>query len=194
MRIQYQLAGQCRAGWQKSSNLREEVGNGEGENRPMKCIKLLEREENKEAQTVRVIGGCSCAIDNEGTIFKEEGQLTGASWSTCQPYHKGVCARVTAALKEPVEQVHSMSFVYLNVGMCMHAYLPQTQSYRFTEDSKLVLSYPTSCGHHSHSLRRNLTCELFITCFTLGQARYSLQIAEVCKTSTVSFLDCFFHR
>ena len=97
--------------------------------------KLLEREENKEAQTVRVIGGCSCAIDNEGAIFKEEGQLTGVSWSTCQPYHKGVCARVTAALKEPV---HSMSFVYLHVGMCMYAYLPQTQSYRFTEDNKLL--------------------------------------------------------
>ena len=118
--------------------------------------KLLEGEEKKEAQTVRVIGGCSCAIDNEGAIFKEEGQLTGASWSTGQPYHKGVCARVTAALKEPVEQVHSMSFVYLHVCMYTHAYLPQTQSYRFTEDGKLVLSYSTSCGHHSRGLRRNL--------------------------------------
>ena len=71
--------------------------------------------------------------------------------------------------------------------MYTHAYLPQTQSYRFTEDSKLVPSYSTSCGHHSHG------CELFITCFTCTRtgARYSLQIAEVCKTSQSRFQTAF---
>ena len=68
---------------------------------------------NRQKLTIGVKSGCVRAVENEGAIFQEEGHFTGAPWSARQPYHKGVCAWVTTALKHPVKQVHSMSLVYL---------------------------------------------------------------------------------